>query len=505
MADSHAIDVHAMQNEWARLITFANFPDHQRVSTIRLAHSGFYYTGQGCVCRCVFCGFEDSDWTRGVIPPHCEEYLRRGRNEPIELHNRETYDEDSHDLLARSSIIPFNGEETRLNTASTHSFKQLWITINSNHVEQPLHLSDQDQTQSEIFEWLRIERNIYCSNSLNFQTSLNLDLGLRPSFEEHTNQSSNRANVFHYLRICEETRDQFLSYGSFTSNQSVREMMEGNTRQSSFSILSLSHPCSAQEQMSRVISPSQSSQEQTCQVTQPSETSDDHVTALNYLEESQMLQTSTEIADERGNVISQTEDVLSPSDIYDTSHETPLDEPTNEYEDSIPLRMSSDNSTCKSDQIWISIVGHDTMNLNRDNSPVNVKPNPNISESMTQATEVRERSIGENVPPMSRSVRNTTATPQTYSERLATFHNWPRHLAQHPEEMAAAGFYYTGQGDSVRCPYCDKGLYKWEPIDNPLTEHARFFPQCKFVQQYIHQRQHGQVRFCERNTCQKHV
>ncbi|XP_069136695.1 uncharacterized protein [Argopecten irradians] len=69
-------------------------------------------------------------------------------------------------------------------------------------------------------------------------------------------------------------------------------------------------------------------------------------------------------------------------------------------------------------------------------------------------------------------------------ERRRTFRheNWPRdNVLQTPDQLAAAGFFYTGDGDTVRCHYCDGGLREWEPEDDPWVEHARWFPFCKFV------------------------
>ncbi|XP_069135899.1 baculoviral IAP repeat-containing protein 3-like [Argopecten irradians] len=69
-------------------------------------------------------------------------------------------------------------------------------------------------------------------------------------------------------------------------------------------------------------------------------------------------------------------------------------------------------------------------------------------------------------------------------ERRRTFRheNWPTdNILQTPDQLAAAGFFYTGVGDTVRCHYCDGGLREWEPEDDPWVEHARWFPFCRFV------------------------
>ncbi|CAH0553031.1 unnamed protein product [Brassicogethes aeneus] len=69
----------------------------------------------------------------------------------------------------------------------------------------------------------------------------------------------------------------------------------------------------------------------------------------------------------------------------------------------------------------------------------------------------------------------------TIEARLRTFTLWPAELIQTPDILAPAGFYYEGVSDQVRCFHCDGGLRNWDPIDDPWTEHARWFPTCSFV------------------------
>ena len=35
--------------------------------------------------------------------------------------------------------------------------------------------------------------------------------------------------------------------------------------------------------------------------------------------------------------------------------------------------------------------------------------------------------------------------------------------------------------DQVRCFTCDGGLRRWDPEDDPWTEHCRWFPNCPFA------------------------
>ncbi|XP_032112924.1 baculoviral IAP repeat-containing protein 7 isoform X2 [Sapajus apella] len=65
--------------------------------------------------------------------------------------------------------------------------------------------------------------------------------------------------------------------------------------------------------------------------------------------------------------------------------------------------------------------------------------------------------------------------------RLASFYDWPLTAGVPPEQLAAAGFFHTGQQDKVRCFFCYGGLQSWKRGDDPWTEHARWFPRCQFL------------------------
>ncbi|KFQ46282.1 Baculoviral IAP repeat-containing protein 7-B [Nestor notabilis] len=69
----------------------------------------------------------------------------------------------------------------------------------------------------------------------------------------------------------------------------------------------------------------------------------------------------------------------------------------------------------------------------------------------------------------------------TEEARLLTFRNWPRYAGVHPEDLARAGFFYTGQRDVVRCFYCNGGVRSWSFGDDPWWEHARWYPGCDFL------------------------
>lgn len=65
-------------------------------------------------------------------------------------------------------------------------------------------------------------------------------------------------------------------------------------------------------------------------------------------------------------------------------------------------------------------------------------------------------------------------------ERLKSYVKWSVHFMK-PEQLAKAGFYYTGSGDRVKCIFCSGMLQGWEKCDIPLEEHVKHFPHCGFV------------------------
>ncbi|NXF32018.1 BIR7B protein, partial [Nyctibius bracteatus] len=78
---------------------------------------------------------------------------------------------------------------------------------------------------------------------------------------------------------------------------------------------------------------------------------------------------------------------------------------------------------------------------------------------------------------------NEPEYPEMVTEemRLSTFRNWPQYTDMHPEQLARAGFFYTGEDDVVRCFYCDGGVRNWSFGDDPWREHAKWYPGCEFL------------------------
>ena len=71
-----------------------------------------------------------------------------------------------------------------------------------------------------------------------------------------------------------------------------------------------------------------------------------------------------------------------------------------------------------------------------------------------------------------------TSPLSNYAARITTFQNWPPSITIPATIMAAAGFFYEGQGDRVTCYSCGKSLKFWKATDNPWSEHQRHSPGC---------------------------
>lgn len=80
-----------------------------------------------------------------------------------------------------------------------------------------------------------------------------------------------------------------------------------------------------------------------------------------------------------------------------------------------------------------------------------------------------------------------TVSPPKYRQyaikdvRLGSFKNWPSCYRQRPEDLAEAGFFYSGNLDIVFCFYCGQGLQDWKDDDVPWCEHARWSSDCPFL------------------------
>lgn len=111
--------------------------------------------------------------------------------------------------------------------------------------------------------------------------------------------------------------------------------------------------------------------------------------------------------------------------------------------------------------------------------------NSNINNSSSE--DVDDSSVMMETDHSPTSPRRPTAnppepSPELKSEaiRLSTFASWPI-VFMSPVELAKAGFYYLGRGDSCRCAFCGSYVGDWVEGDEPMAEHLNLFPMCPLV------------------------
>jgi hypothetical protein len=72
---------------------------------------------------------------------------------------------------------------------------------------------------------------------------------------------------------------------------------------------------------------------------------------------------------------------------------------------------------------------------------------------------------------------------ERYRRRTFNARGYPRQAPVNVDELAAEGFFWTGQSDRSMCAFCSGTLGNWERGDPPVSQqHRRFFPYCKRAQ-----------------------
>ncbi|XP_022189672.2 E3 ubiquitin-protein ligase XIAP-like [Nilaparvata lugens] len=67
-------------------------------------------------------------------------------------------------------------------------------------------------------------------------------------------------------------------------------------------------------------------------------------------------------------------------------------------------------------------------------------------------------------------------------QRRKSFKKW-RNISPElsAENIAAQGFYYTGESDTVCCAFCHIYISHWTKTDNPREVHKNANPNCRFI------------------------
>ncbi|XP_072006854.1 baculoviral IAP repeat-containing protein 1-like [Engystomops pustulosus] len=86
------------------------------------------------------------------------------------------------------------------------------------------------------------------------------------------------------------------------------------------------------------------------------------------------------------------------------------------------------------------------------------------------------------IRPQSIEISPSDHRMQDEQARLQTFSCWPPYTLMEPDVLAQAGLFFTGTRDHVQCFSCGGCLGNWEENDDPWKEHAKWFPECEFLQ-----------------------
>ncbi|CAL4225032.1 unnamed protein product, partial [Meganyctiphanes norvegica] len=70
----------------------------------------------------------------------------------------------------------------------------------------------------------------------------------------------------------------------------------------------------------------------------------------------------------------------------------------------------------------------------------------------------------------------------TTDARMKTFGIWPHNVEVNTNNLVQAGFFSLDAGDLVQCFHCGGCMFNWLKGDDPVRDHANFYPQCRFLQ-----------------------
>ncbi|CAF1508661.1 unnamed protein product [Adineta steineri] len=68
-------------------------------------------------------------------------------------------------------------------------------------------------------------------------------------------------------------------------------------------------------------------------------------------------------------------------------------------------------------------------------------------------------------------------------KRVKSFDNYPYRNFVSVDNLAQAGFFYSGTKDMVTCFYCNRSLEGWNLRNDPMNEHLRRSPHCSYARQ----------------------
>uniref|UniRef100_A0A1B6KJG8 RING-type domain-containing protein n=1 Tax=Graphocephala atropunctata TaxID=36148 RepID=A0A1B6KJG8_9HEMI len=131
------------------------------------------------------------------------------------------------------------------------------------------------------------------------------------------------------------------------------------------------------------------------------------------------------------------------------------------------------NNSVESSTLSLQTTDHRTrMNSVLSNGPSRAFHRTDLSESSTSSIHsngIHHLNIQEDIPQFNYE-----------RERIKSFEGWPVSFLS-SNVMAAAGFYFLKREDVVRCAFCGVEVGCWVEGDDPMQDHERWSPSCRFV------------------------
>ena len=132
-----------------------------------------------------------------------------------------------------------------------------------------------------------------------------------------------------------------------------------------------------------------------------------------------------------------------------------------------------------------------------------IRPAPScvVNENSTSASKNHSPTPNNLDPLRSNEIVCTAACNLAYTEiskRHASFATWPTENLPSVGDLVRAGFFYTGTKTIVTCFYCNGSLQNWGPKDNPMIEHACWFPHCAYAKQLCGDGLYHKIQECKR-------
>jgi hypothetical protein len=100
---------------------------------------------------------------------------------------------------------------------------------------------------------------------------------------------------------------------------------------------------------------------------------------------------------------------------------------------------------------------------------------------------------------LNKKIEPSHPTMAQISNRQTTFSNikWSENSPS-IEDFVRAGFFSSGIENTVTCFYCNGSLHKWGANDNPMIEHARWFPHCIYAKHLCGDQLYGKIQISKK-------